>query len=468
MIPVKASGWLNSGLTEDEKKILIQSGLVPVNDVFFPVWENTKPINLFYGGYGSGKSQFIQTLLLHKCRSEKYFKCYFGRKVFDDVRGSVHSKFVSLIEELNLAHEFKFSKEPNGSMVITHRNGNKFIPYGAKDANQLKSIDDPTHFFLEEMDHFTLEDFGIILSRLRTMKADTQLFAAFNTAKVYPGHWILKTFFPDKNESPSEEEKRMTDQVEKSGVLKIFCNYVDNYFIDHEDYYNKLALAACGDEAALKASAEGAWGSQKAVNPFATSFIYNKHVSSELKLKKELPLFVSIDFNLNPFACTGRHIYQDSQGLHYHVVDEFDIKQGSISAMISELKLRYAQWFATITITGDYSGSRRDIGQTDNASYYDQIQRALGLRSSQIKLYPNPLHSNSRADVNYVLHNFPDFKIAAHCKNTIFDYQNVECDAFGSIIKRDRGDLSQRADYIDTDRYAINAFLHDWIKKNRL
>jgi hypothetical protein len=171
---------------------------------------------------------------------------------------------------------------------------------------------------------------------------------------------------------------------------------------------------------------------------------------------------------LNPFALTAAHIYSDQDGIHCHIVDEIEIKQGSIEKMIDEIKTRYHHWLPTMQITGDYSGSRRDLGQTDNASYYDQIQRALNLRSSQIRLYPNPKHSNSRSDVNYVLYNLDDFKIANQCKNTIFDFQNVECDAFGSIIKRNRNDLAQRGDYIDTVRYLINAFLHDWIKRKRI
>ena len=203
------------------------------------------------------------------------------------------------------------------------------------------------------------------------------------------------------------------------------------------------------------------------LNPFATSFDLHKH-TDDVFIREELPLFLSIDFNLNPFALIAAHIYADAEGIHCHVVDEVEIKQGSIEKMITEIKNRYGRWFPTLQITGDYSGSRRDIGQVDNASYYDQIERAIGLRSSQIRLYPNPQHSNSRADVNKVLFSFPDFKIARNCKNTIFDFQNVECDAFGSIIKRNRNDLAQRGDYLDTVRYLINAFLHDWIKKNKL
>jgi phage terminase large subunit len=118
MQPVKASGWINTDISEAERQSLLMAGIVPVNDVFYDLWDNDNEVNLLLGGYGSGKSVFIQTLLLHLCRSQKYFKGYFGRKIFEDVRGSVHSKFVTLIEDLHLQGEFKYSKEPNGSMII--------------------------------------------------------------------------------------------------------------------------------------------------------------------------------------------------------------------------------------------------------------------------------------------------------------------------------------------------------------
>src|SRR3990167_2026028 len=241
----------------------------------------------------------------------------------------------------------------------------------------------------------------------------------------------------------------------------------DNPFLGNEDVRLLEDEINAMSPAMVRQEIYGEFIDAAILNPFATSFDLHKHVD-DVFIREELPLFLSIDFNLNPFALIAAHIYADAEGIHCHVVDEVEIKQGSIEKMITEIKNRYGRWFPTLQITGDYSGSRRDIGQVDNASYYDQIERAIGLRSSQIRLYPNPQHSNSRADVNKVLFSFPDFKIARNCKNTIFDFQNVECDAFGSIIKRNRNDLAQRGDYLDTERYLINAFLHDWIKKNKL
>jgi hypothetical protein len=88
----------------------------------------------------------------------------------------------------------------------------------------------------------------------------------------------------------------------------------------------------------------------------------------------------------------------------------------------------------------------------------------LRLRESQIQVPGNPLHSASRNDVNYILLHFPDYKInPVTCPNTCLDMRVVQCDAFGEILKKNRTDVSQRADFLDCERYGINTFLRGWI-----
>lgn len=464
MHPVKASGWFNTNLTDKERKALIKSGITPVNDIFYDLWGNTHPIVLLYGGYGSGKSVFVQTDLIEKARQPGYFKCYFGRKVLEDVRGSVHSKFVSIIKENGLEDEFQFSEEPNGSMVIKHRaTGNLFLPFGASKPDSLKSIDDPTHFFLEEMDQFSLKDFAIILSRLRTEKGNLQLYGAFNTATVLPGHWILKVLMPEFG-SQTEESKDLIELVNYIGVTKLFCNYTDNYFINQEDYYNKLKLSAAGDIELLNAIARGDWGVIKGENPFATQYTVQKHESKDASFDPQKQLLMKIDFNRNPFAINFSHMWRDSRGEHFHTVNEAGIPNGSIPAMIDVIKTKYYHQLSNCILTGDNMGKKGELSQRDNASNYTQLQRGLGLSEKQLWLPSNPTHENSRTDVNYVLYHFPDYKInPVTCPETCLDMKIVQCDAFGSIIKSNRKDMSQKADFIDCERYGINTFLKKWI-----
>jgi PBSX family phage terminase large subunit len=467
MQPVKASGWFNSNLSKQDQQTLIKAGITPVNDIFYHLWGNKNPINLLYGGYGSGKSVFIETDLLEKSMQPEYFRCYYGRKVLEDVRGSVHSKYVSIIKDNGLQKEFQYSEEPNGSMVIKSRaTGNLFLPFGASKPESLKSIDDPTHFFLEEMDQFSQKDFAVILSRLRTEKGNLQLYGAFNTASVMPDHWMLKTLFPEFGTN-SFENQELIDVINAIGITKLFCNYTDNHFINQEDYYNKLKLTASGDGELLEAIAKGAWGTIRGVNPFATQYTRKKHESLEAIFDKNKQLLIKIDFNLNPFAVNFSHMWRDDKGEHFHTFNEASIEKGSIPAMVDLIKTTYANQLPNCIITGDAMGKRGEISQRDNASNYRQLQRGLNLKDSQMWLPANPTHENSRADTNYVLCHFPDYKInPLTCPQTCLDMRTVQCDAFGSIIKKNRNDLTQRADFIDCERYGINTFLKKWIESH--
>lgn len=209
---------------------------------------------------------------------------------------------------------------------------------------------------------------------------------------------------------------------------------------------------------------DGDWNAFEVSNAFATQYSNDKH-GDKLKyceLQKNKILYLSIDFNINPFALTAWHIWEDHMGHHCYCVDEIEIDQGSILKMAQEIQLRYHHWLPTCFVTGDPMGKRRDIGQVDHASNYEQLQRYLGLSDNQFVLPGAPTHENSRTDVNYVLWHHPDFQISQQCTKTRSDFESVEVDRFGQIKKQNRNDPHQKADHLDTARYLINTFLTDW------
>ena len=209
-------------------------------------------------------------------------------------------------------------------------------------------------------------------------------------------------------------------------------------------------------------------------NPFAAQYDPKIHESESAILVPRKQLFISIDFNLNPFGVAAAHIWRDNSGMHFHTVAEKEIPRGSIPGMIEYLKTNFAPYLPNCYITGDFGGTRGDLSQSDQASYFEQIRRGLGLSRSQIVVPPNPTHETSRSDCNYILHRSanPDtppincIDVQVHPKNAkgvSRDLQNVQCDAFGQIIKRDRKDTNQRADLLDCWRYLVNTFLKKWI-----
>lgn len=203
-----------------------------------------------------------------------------------------------------------------------------------------------------------------------------------------------------------------------------------------------------------------------AVNPFAYNFNPDYHTSKKAVFNDKRKVIVSIDFNLNPFACTLQHIWRDADGLHKHVFREFAIDNGSIPAMADRLKLELGASISNCAITGDAMGNNRNISQADNASNYQMLKKLLRLPDSAFHVRYNPTHDKSRNDVNFALFigSDPKFKFEYlvnpdTCPYTVADFKSVQCDAFGQILKKDRKDLSQRADFLDTQRYVDHYFI---------
>lgn len=201
----------------------------------------------------------------------------------------------------------------------------------------------------------------------------------------------------------------------------------------------------------------------KALNPFAHQYDATFHESERAVWQPLKQLYISIDFNLNPFAVTFWHYYQDQKGHHWHGIDEGEIAQGSIPAMIDFIKGKYWQVLHTCVLTGDAMGKQGQLSLRDNASHYQMLQKGLGLGRHQIQVPANPTHENSRSDVNKILFESkqPGSKIEflinpKTMPNTCRDNRNVQCDATGAIMKGNRKDLNQRGDYLDTERYFLN------------
>ena len=460
--PLEAS--LFKKLPTEVQQQFLQSKVVPVNDVFFKEWRNTNKINLYYGSYGSGKSVFIVDILLAHCIEDTFFRCYYGRKILETVRGTVFKTITDRIKELNLEDDFYFSDKPNGSMtVICKQNGNEFNPFGANNPESLKSIKDPTHFFCEEFDQFKFEDFGFIFSRLRTERAVTQLYAAFNTERVYKSHWIRAVLFEG-------EYKEM--------CYKLMANYTDNYFIDQEVYYEKLKLIANGNIMVLNAIAGGQWGSMRTGGEFLNQFNESKHVR-KLTISKN-PLHISLDENITPYVtCSVWQI--DTFNKELKQVHELAAKEPDNNApKAAKLLVRWLlanNYEDTIFVYGDPSASARSTVDENNASFYDKyiaVLQEYGFSVIKRVKKSAPQVSLSRDFVNAILeNNYDGWKIMIndHCFTSIEDYILAKADANGKMLKTKVKDDDTGVTYepighfSDALRYFITAILEDIFKR---
>lgn len=464
--PVKASGWLATELSKEERIILSKNGIVPINDIFFDSWEVRDQIQFYYGGRGGGKSVFIFQKLINQCRNDEYFKCFYGRKIFDTIRESCFATLVASIEDMGLKQEFRYSNTKNGSMVVTHiPTGNQFIPFGADNAKKLKSIKDPTVVYCEEFEEFEFDDFKELLPTLRTEKAETSLIAAFNTHNIFLDNWLIKLFFPDRYEG----EEATDDQLLKGmTVYKLFVNYYNNHFIDQESYKQVLWLAAGGKTALFEGMANGDFGVRENNAPWLFSYNEKKHVKSTLPFLPSYPVYLSFDFNRMPVTCTAYQMSPTIGGRNsfVHAIREF---KGNIQLQELCARIKAAYPYSILYVTGDASGNRGDVGfDSKNATYYSMIKSYLNLNSRQFYLNKKNLeHHDSRLICNTLLNQYPNFYISKEgCPGLIRDCEIAMVDDKSDKpgkLKKDRE--LYKMDLFDGFRYFIQTYFKDYVDR---
>lgn len=249
-------------------------------------------------------------------------------------------------------------------------------------------------------------------------------------------------------------------------------NSYSNPILSHEDIKELEIEMGALSQTAVRQEIYGEFVEYDAVNPFAYNYNSTFHESDKAVFNPNRRVVISVDFNLNPFACTLSHIWEDELGLHDHTFYEFSIENGSVPAMAERLKSTLGAALATAIVTGDAMGKARNITQADNASNYQMLKKLTGISETSFYVKSNPTHDKSRNDVNLVLFaaSQPQLKVEKlinpkYCPQTIADYKGVQCDSFGAILKRNRNETNQKADFLDTERYKIHYFVAPKVEK---
>lgn len=461
LYPVLASEWVT--FPQNNQEILKSIGAVPVNDVFWSLWNSYTKVKLLRGGRGGGKSEIIADIFVNRCLTESYFKGYYGKKVFETLRDTCFATLVSSIEKNGLQKYFRYSTSPNGHMVIDCVNGNRLVPFGSDKADKLKSIKDPTHIWCEEFDQFDEDDFKELYPTLRTTRGSNEFWASFNSYAVYESHWILKYFYPKLY---TGDDKPDMDIVEDAGVLDVFANYTDNYFIDQDDYTQKLKLASGGNSTIFEGLANGAWGVTENKNPWLYAFDRARHVRPAA-FRPTYPVYIFMDINNDPLECT---IWQMSPNKGESDSFLHCIKEYSGKFKLEELALRIRTDFpiSILFLGGDRSGQNEDVGR--NQTVYQIMGSCLNLSERQLLLNTTNLeHADSRILCNALIQNYPNFAIDPSCVNLINQCEIATINdksAKPHQLLKDRKRF--KLDAFDSLRYCFQTLFHKWVKDTYL
>lgn len=433
-----------------------------VNDVLLPIWNLIYDILLLFGGRGGGKSEAVCDKLIDSCLNDEYFKCYYGRKVFDTVRGSCFATLIDCLKKNKVDHLFTFSEAENSSMIIRCKaNGNSFLPFGSDKADKLKSIKDPTHIWCEEFDQFTIDDFKNLYPTLRTLRGSNKLIGTFNTNEVIPTHWILKVFFPDKYDGDDKNDVKNLDLLEGKKIERLFVNFTDNYFINREEYAKTLLLSAAGNLTIYEGIARGAWGVSINNSPWLHAFDRAKHEApAELFADPRYELYLSFDFNRNPHACT---VIQWPDKSRLQIIEVIKKENTGTERMCDIILAKYPGF--VFIVTGDYTGNtdKQAIFQ-EYTTNYTMIMKKLNLSKAQVQIEPNPPLESNQTLVNAVFYGYTVEVCPVKARPFIFDAEKVKMRADGTLMKTNRDDPAQQADVLDTVRYWINKYMKWFIK----
>jgi phage terminase large subunit len=188
-----------------------------------------------WGGRGRGGSFFGTDYFLHRITKPGYFRGYFMREIFGDIRESLWRDFKDRLEENETIDEKLFHLRDDSMTAEYAGTGNTIISRGFKKSSgkqtaKLKSIAGATHILIEEAEEIDEMDFNQLDDSLRTIKGELQIIMIFNPP--HKDHWIMKRWYNLVNATAEYGEDYKdyylaTPKTDPS-LLSIHSTYNDN------------------------------------------------------------------------------------------------------------------------------------------------------------------------------------------------------------------------------------------------
>lgn len=432
---------------------------------------------ILYGGSSSGKSYSVAQIILLLTMWEGS-NTLVMRKIGATIKDSIYQAFNIAAAQLGISSHFKFS---DGLKTITCLdNGARIVFKGLDDSEKIKGLESFKRVVLDEWSEFTVDDDKQIRLRLRGMEGQ-QIIYTFNP--ISESHWIKKKRFdtekwhdipmevsiagnvlPEEltkvksirmNESRTMMHKRTGEMIEyPPNTVVIQTTYLNNFWVvgspdgkygyyddqcistfeydkEHDpDYYNVYAL--------------GEWGVIRTGSEFFGSFNRGKHVE-KCKYDPDLPVHISVDSNVLPYiSCTYWQVAIDGDRHHIRQIGETCAESPNNtvrkSAKLVAKKL-HEMGVDRVIMHGDASTRAANNIDDEKRSFHDLFIDTLqkeGIEVEDKVSNKNPSVPMSGEFINAIWENMlPELAITIdeNCPVSIEDYQSVQKDANGAILK---------------------------------
>lgn len=456
---------------------------------------------ILYGGSSSGKSYSVaQTILIQTLYDGE--NTLVMRKVGASILKTIYEDYKVSAKSLGIDKMFRFTQ----NSIRCIYNGAKIDFSGLDDPEKIKGISNYKRVQLEEFSEFDIEDFKQIRKRLRG-KMGQQIIMTFNP--ISETHWIKKSYLDKEklHEIPMNvviggqkipeqltKVKRLlmnepksvlnvrTKEIEQhpSDTVVIQSTYLNNFWVvgspdgkygfydeqciadfekdrlEDPDYYNVYAL--------------GEWGILRTGSEFFGSFNKGKHMMA-VSFNENLPIHLSIDSNVLPYITisywqidfeNGKHLFQ----FHETAAENPNNTVRRSAKLVAETLHKW-NYTGKVYLHGDACTKSANNIDDEKRSFHDLFISSLnekGVEVDDVIGASNPSVSMSGEFINAVFEgSIPGLSITIgdNCRVSMEDYQSVQKDANGGILKtRVKNKMTmqtyeEHGHFSDTFRYIV-------------
>ncbi|MBQ9524798.1 MAG: PBSX family phage terminase large subunit [Bacteroidaceae bacterium] len=431
---------------------------------------------VLYGGSSSGKSYSVaETILIQTIYDGE--NTLVMRKVGASILKTIYEDFKVAAKTLCIDKLFRFTQ----NSIRCIYNGAKIDFSGLDDPEKIKGISNYKRVQLEEFSEFEIEDFKQIRKRLRG-KRGQQIIMTFNP--ISEMHWIKKDYLDKEklHDIPMEvviggqkipenltKVKRLmmnepknvlnvrTKEIEQhpSDTVVIQSTYLNNFWVvgspdgkygfydeqciadfekdrlEDPDYYNVYAL--------------GEWGILRTGSEFFGSFNKGKHMK-EVCYNDKLPVHISVDSNVLPYISISYwQIDLENGGKRLWQFNETTAENPNNTvrkaARIVADRLHGFGYTGKVYLHGDASTKSANNIDDEKRSFHDLFISTLNERGVEVEDVignSNPSVAMSGEFINAIFDgSIPGLSITIgdKCRVSMEDYQSVQKDANGGILK---------------------------------
>ena len=201
-------------------------------------------------------------------------------------------------------------------------------------------------------------------------------------------------------------------------------------------------------------------------------YCFDPEYVKPVRFNDQTPIYLSFDFNINPFVCLLSHQWTDTNGKRYkHYFDEIyltqdmqNTKQTYIETMCKMIQTKYG-YTSDYYVTGDATQNKGEITEKLKRNAWTQIDTYLNLPKGNLVLpSQNPSVGKSLELCNAMFSkpNLVEFRFDPKCKELIKDFKSVKIDENANIEKtKDK----RRSHLLDAFRYDVNTWDRDFFYK---